>query len=195
MQEQEIWKAIVNYEGLYEVSNLGRVRNSRTGKILKPYENGRGYLIIGLYKDSKKECFQVHRLTATAFIPNPQNLETVNHINHSKIDNRVENLEWLSLEDNIRDEQKGKPKTEKHRKKIGEANKGKTLSEEHKQKLRVANNKKVLCVETGQVFNSIREACDWLGIKQNCTGNISLCCKGKRGKAYGYSWRYVEESD
>lgn len=105
--EIEEWKDIENYEGLYQISSLGRVKslrfhgsNSHTS-ILKPKKNWKGYLYVNLCKGGTKKQYSVHRLVACAFIPNPQNLATVNHKNEIKTDNRVENIEWLSCKDNI----------------------------------------------------------------------------------------------
>lgn len=90
----EEWKAIEGYEN-YEVSTAGQVRNKSTGKILKQWKHKTGYLYVTLYKNSKQTHFQVYRLVATAFIPNPNGYDTVDHINHDRQDNRVENLQWL----------------------------------------------------------------------------------------------------
>lgn len=99
---EEIWKDVVGYEGLYKISNLGRVYSLKTGKNLKQIDNGRGYLQVGLWKNGKRFCHKVHRLVAEAFIPNPNNLEEVNHKNEIKTDNRVENLEWCTHAYNTR---------------------------------------------------------------------------------------------
>lgn len=112
---QEIWKDIENYEGYYQVSNLGRVRsvnriviNSMGGKIqhlqgklqiLKPGKLG--YVIAQLSKDNKRKYCKVHRLVAQAFIPNPDNLPEVNHKDENKANNRVDNLEWCDREYNV----------------------------------------------------------------------------------------------
>lgn len=118
--EQEIWKDIPEYEGLYQVSNLGRVRSldrfisqsaglgkssykkKIKGKLMSPAPNGSGYLQVNLCRNNnRKKCF-VHRVVYECFIgPIPEHKE-VNHINHSKIDNRVKNLELSTRQQNMR---------------------------------------------------------------------------------------------
>ena len=98
----EVWKPIVNYEGLYEVSNTGKVRslkyrNKKEIKELKQWFDKRGYCKVEL----SCKAYSVHRLVAEAFIENPYNKETVNHINEIKSDNRVCNLEWMTNKENI----------------------------------------------------------------------------------------------
>lgn len=98
----EEWKDVVGYEGLYEVSNLGRVRNKQTGKVLKPKLGKRwGYYTINLCKDKKRSTKTIHRLVALAWIPRVDgDKDQINHINEIKTDNRVENLEWCTVEYN-----------------------------------------------------------------------------------------------
>ena len=98
----EQWKAVVGYEGIYEVSNYGKVRNVKTGRILKLGKSKNGYLRVGLHKNGKQKYFLVHRLVAIAFIPNPDNKETVNHIDEDKTNNHVCNLEWMTQKENTR---------------------------------------------------------------------------------------------
>ena len=98
----EVWKDIEGYEGLYQVSNKGRVKSFHFGKekILKPYLRANGYLMLCLQVDKIKAHFIIHRLVATAFIPNPVNLPVVNHIDGNKQNNCVENLEWTTYSEN-----------------------------------------------------------------------------------------------
>ena len=96
----EYWTDIKGYPN-YSVSNLGRVRSKKTGKILKPYKTNRGYLTVGFWSDGKKKRLSIHRLVAQAFIQNLNNLPEVNHINGCKADNNVNNLEWSSGSANI----------------------------------------------------------------------------------------------
>ena len=97
-EEKEIWKPVVGYEGLYEVSDLGRVRNAKTKKIRSSHPNGKTgkYLILNI----KKTNPLVHRLVAKAFVPNPEEKPCVNHINNKKHDNRAINLDWVSYQEN-----------------------------------------------------------------------------------------------
>ncbi len=92
---EEVWKPVPEFE-YYSVSNLGRIKNP-FGKILKPSVNYKGYLTVNLNSEyiKHKQMF-VHRAVALAFIPNPDELPQVNHINYDKCDNRVENLEWCT---------------------------------------------------------------------------------------------------
>lgn len=96
----EIWKDIKEYEGLYQVSNLGRVKRVETDRILKGQNNSTGYLRVRLYKNNIAYNMRVHRLVAEAFIPNPDNKPQVNHIDEDKTNNSLANLEWMTAKEN-----------------------------------------------------------------------------------------------
>ena len=97
----EEWKNIIGYEGLYEVSNMGNVRNVRRNTLLRFSKNNYGYIQVYLYKNGIRNGFKVHRLVAQAFIPNPDNLPQVNHKDEDKTNNSVENLEWCDHKYNV----------------------------------------------------------------------------------------------
>lgn len=103
MLNNEIWRDIKNYEGLYQVSSLGRVRSVKNRcRLLGNYLDGKGYPIARLCKNGKAITINVHRLVAKAFIPNPLNKPAVNHINSTPTDNRASNLEWCTIAENNR---------------------------------------------------------------------------------------------
>lgn len=95
----EHWKDITDYEGLYEVSCRGNVRNKKTLKLLS--NKSKSYVFISLVKNKFRKTHLAHRIVALMFIPNPLNKKEVNHINGVKNDNRVENLEWCTSKENI----------------------------------------------------------------------------------------------
>ena len=99
----EIWRDVIGYESIYQVSNLGRIKSfhRRHVKLLNLETDLNGYTRCGLYKDGKTKHVFVHVLVAQAFIPNPEGKKQVNHISGDKADNRVENLEWLTPSENI----------------------------------------------------------------------------------------------
>ncbi len=111
--EQEIWKDVIGYEGLYQVSNLGRVKSLfrlmeypnynkvLNERILKNLINSKGYYCTILYKNKKAKTFLVHRMVAIAFIPNPYNKPQINHKDGNKLNLSLSNLEWASCRDNI----------------------------------------------------------------------------------------------
>lgn len=107
---EEIWKPVVGYEGLYEVSSYGRVRSldrydSRNrflkGRILRLNDDGKGYLRVQLSSNGKAKMYSVHRMVAVAFLPNPDNLPEVNHRDENPSNDNVDNLEWCDGKYNV----------------------------------------------------------------------------------------------
>ena len=178
MEEKEIWKDIKGYEGYYQVSNMGNVKSlnyRRTGKerIMKPGDNGKGYLRVGLSKDGKRKSCKVHRLVAEAFIqfvPEANTSYEVDHKNTDRTDNRVSNLCYVTSSQN-----KLNPKTRERN--INNPNKSKPV---------IGIDKITgLIVE----FPSTKEAERQLGISQN---NICDCLKGRQKSAGGFYWYYSD---
>ena len=163
---KEIWKPIKNYEQLYEISNYGSVRSLYTGKIMKSRIGRDGYIRIPLSKNGKHEF--LHRLLAVAFIPNPDHLPEVNHINENKMDNNLSNLEWCTHKYN--------------------SNYGTRLS-----RMAASNHEPVIqYTKDGREiarYASQKEAMEKTGIQSR---HISCCCKGKRKTTGGYVWRYAK---
>ena len=169
---EEVWKPITGYEGLYEVSSLGRIKSlnyNHTGKekILKICKDGRGYLCANLCKDGKAKNHAIHRLVAKAFLPNPDNLPQVNHKDENKENNKVENLEWCSRSYNCSYGTRNKRTSEKNSKPVFSISKVNGLIME---------------------YTSATEAERVTGIAQQ---SICRCCKGKLKSAGGYIWKYL----
>ena len=96
----EIWKSIKDYEDIYQVSNFGRIKNIKTGKILKTVLGDRYYTIF-LTKNGKSKIYKVHRLVAESFVPNPEHKPIVNHIDNNHLNNNANNLEWCTQKENV----------------------------------------------------------------------------------------------
>lgn len=187
---KEIWKDIPNYEGLYQISNLGNVKSlSRykqnhnkkqivEEKIRKNIISKTGYYTCMLNKNGKNKLFKVHRLVALVFIDNPNNLPIVNHIDGNKLNNNYKNLEWCTYSHNNKEAYrlglKGNEKDFRGLKKYNEKLKKEILQYD-------------LNCNFIKKWNSISEIQKELGY---ATTNISKCCKGKYNKAYNYIWEY-----
>lgn len=93
---KEEWKNVVGYEGIYQISSIGRVKNIKNGRIKKPTINKYGYFHVMLWKNNQKKLKRIHRLVAEAFLnnPNPDIFDCINHKDENKLNNCVENLEW-----------------------------------------------------------------------------------------------------
>ena len=155
----------------YAVSNLGNIKNTKSGQVLGPGVSGNGYKQVSLkMKASNKfEKRYVHRLVATYWIPNPENKREVNHKNLDRTDNRVENLEWITSSEN----QKHKYETRNYK----------------------TSNRKVAQLDLDgnilEVYNSVIEAARAMGSSRQ---GIDKVCKGTydRKTAHGYKWKYLD---
>ena len=191
---KEIWKDIIGYEGLYQVSNFGRVKSLdkimfvygcqkdpiqaiKKGKILTPRKNSDGYDKVSLTKNKVAKEYFIHRLVAICFLDNPNNYEEVNHIDGNKTNNNVSNLEWCTHLQNMQHcyENNLRKKSTTH---CG---------------LKYGNNpnaKKVYQYDLNMNFiaswSSFSEAANFVGVDSS---NISRCCSGETKTCKGFIWK------
>ena len=164
----EIWKDIKDYEGIYQVSNIGRVKRVDTDRILKGCKNRGGYLRVRLSKNNLASNKRIHRLVAQAFIPNTENKSQVNHIDEDKTNNRVDNLEWSTAKEN--------------------SNHG-TRNERVSKTLSVPIIATNLTTGESTEFYGSRECARQLGLNRSC---IMYVLKGRRNHTGGYTFKYKE---
>lgn len=200
----EEWRDIPGYEGYYQVSNLGRVKGLKrtvntwnayktiSEHILKSCKTTNGYLGITLRKDGKAKRTFVHRLVGLAFIPNLENKPQIDHINGNKEDNRPSNLRWVTAKENCNNPLR----VEKF---LGENNHfyGKKHTDETRLKMRKNSAhlsggrnpaaRKILNKDTGEVFETVKDAGKSVGVSDNAIRN-SIRRKSKSG---GFYWRYI----
>lgn len=181
---KEIWKDIREYEGLYQISNLGRVksldrdiirkngRNHHTNeKILTPSKNLKEYLFVSLRTCNSRKIKYIHRLVCEHFIPNQHNYSQVNHIDENKENNCINNLEWCT---NIYNCNYGS-----HNKKIAKSL-SKSLNQYDLNGTFIRNWK-----NSAEVYNNLKID----------RGHISSCCNGKRKTAGGFIWKYEQKKE
>lgn len=198
MATDEMWKPVVGYEGLYEVSNLGNVRSLDRyvrgkhegfqsfiqGKQLKPILSCYGYLRVNLCNSNGRKAKFVHQLVCLAFLENPNNYGQINHKDENPTNNNLENLEWCDAKYNAN------YGTKSERISLALTGKKKNFSEEGLRRIKLKNSKPIIGINmsTGEEtnFSSI------LSTKQSgfCPHGVSGCLSGKRETYKGYSWRY-----
>lgn len=166
---KEIWKDVKDYEELYQVSNLGRVKSFYTNRILKGCKTSNGYLKVDLCKNGIVSTKTIHRLVAQAFISNSENKSQVNHIDENKTNNVISNLEWSTAKENIN-----------HGTHNERVSKSKSIAI-------IATN-----IKTGEStdFNSGKECARQLDIDNS---NINHVLQGRRNHTGGYTFKYKEE--
>ena len=173
---KEIWKDIVGYEGLYQISNFGNVRslNYRKTKgvihLIKTKINNSGYIVVKLNKGGNQKTYTVHRLVAlhfSNFIPEPNktiNNYVVNHKDENKLNNDIHNLEFTTI---IANNMYG-TRTDRASK---------------------SSYKSVICIENRKMYPSVLDAHEQTGIDAS---SIIRCCKGKQITTGGYHWKYLD---
>lgn len=191
---EEIWKDITGYEGIYQVSNLGRIKRIgnysnqyttwKSEKILKPKTHTNGYKTIILSKNNQKETFYIHRLVAKTFIPNPNNLPEINHKDGDKTKNYADNLEWCTRrENNI------------HMYKILNAKRAKGCYGKKKKVVKVDKNTNIIL----EIFDSIELAAKSVnGLPANISAvcNFAKCPEKYKRKMLsykGFKWRFATD--
>jgi hypothetical protein len=166
----EIWKPAYGFESSHEVSNLGNIRSYRRKHNVKFYPDKRGYLRFKIGTTTVK----VHRIVAQTFIPNLENKPQVNHINANKIDNRVENLEWVTNKENMAHAVLAGIYTNN----VGSKN-------------WLDKKRKILCFDTKDFqkeFESIQSAAKYFN---GHASNIHKALNGITTKSYGFYWKYI----
>ena len=174
----EKWRPVVGYEGLYEVSNLGRVKSlprkgTKGGILIPSYSNSKHYAHVPLTKNMKHKTASLHRIVAMAWIPNPENKPQVNHKNGIKSDNRVENLEWMTNLENMR-----------HAIANG-LNSAAPIGAIESRK------RGVLQKLDGEIVAMYRSIIDAERITGTQSRNITKVCQGKRKNAGGFQWEFA----
>ena len=187
---KEIWKDITNYEGCYQVSNLGRVRSldrldrngcKRNGVMKKPQDNGNGYQYVQLKKDAKYKNFYIHRLVAMYFIDEVDGKEYVNHKDGNKKNNRFDNLEWCTESENMKHAYETGLNVPSN---INELQKARKAYCEANAKIVVQKDSNGTVIQKYKNLKAAHKA-----IKRKNTGFISRACK-TGCIAYGYFWQY-----
>lgn len=182
--KNEEWRDAAGYEGLYQVSDQGRVKSlertyiDKSGRkqtvkerILKPFLTKKGYLLVGLHNGGKRKTFKVHRLVCTAFHENPENKPCVNHINEDKTDNRAVNLEWCTVKENNNYGSRNERSAKNRSKSVGQYSlDGKLI----------------------KIWPSTIEVQRQMEFDN---GNIGKAARGKLKTSYGFVWRYGEREE
>lgn len=177
--KNEEWRAVSGYEGRYEISNYGRVKNVKLNHILKPLLVIGGYFRVDLSSNNNVKHFRLHKLVAEAFIPNPNNLPQINHKDENKSNNRADNLEWC---------------TAKYNANYGTAIKRRVEHTNYKNRSNEKKYKPILQFTLDNVFVKRWKSAFHCEQETNmrATG-IRGCCRGVYKSSHGFLWRYEHE--
>lgn len=186
MKYEEEWKDVKGFEEKYQISNYGRLKNKLNNHIYKNTNKNGDYFSVVLTYKNKSKSTRIHRLVAEAFIPNPDNLPQVNHIDMNKQNNNVDNLEWCTLKYNINEAIKIKPQML-----LGMIKYNKNRA--HKNIYQYSLDNKFI-----RKFKTIKEAHNITGV---CKRNILQVCNKEpynikgciRKQAGGYIWKFKSE--
>lgn len=192
---QEIWKDIKDFEGMYQVSNLGRVRSVdrfdsmgrlRKGAIKAISDNGRGYKVVRMYKDNKQKICYIHRLVATAFIENPDNKPEVHHVDSDRSNNKLENLQWVTTKENNNFPEH----IEAMKKNPNWLKNCKSAMAKAREKAIVINSYRTKFTRGGVSleFSSLAEGARQLGLDK---GGCTRVANGKQKHTHGYKIEYI----
>lgn len=184
---EEIWRDVEGYEGRYMVSSWGNVKSLRgRGRILRPQIDIHGYFVVNLCQNSIPKTMRIHRLVANAFIPNPENLPCINHLDEVKANNKVENLEWCTYSHNIN----WGTRTQRVSQKLAGSNcTQNAVNERSRAVMQFSRDGKYIAT-----FNSTQAAGRAVTGRLARNRDIVRCCQRKRPTAYGFVWRYVDEN-
>lgn len=197
---EEVWRDVVGYEGLYQVSNLGRVKGlpvaTRFGqrikkhpeRILVPTIGKRGYYVVGLSKEGKTVLKTLHRLIAIAFIPNPKNLPYIDHIDTNRLNNSIDNLRWCTPKENSNNPLSILHQSEASKRKWED---GCFDNRNNLHYIKVAQYRKN--GELVKIWDSIIEAAKTLGIDSSSISSICLGTNKNRHTAGGFVWKHYGE--
>lgn len=182
MNNIEIWKDIAGTNGYYQISNIGNVRScykKRHWVLLKKTTNTQGYYRFAISYPSKKRLF-VHREVAKAFIPNPNKLPVVNHLDCNPLNCNADNLEWTTLKGNY-----------SHSKKLGHYDRTSKWIKNLTDTQRKINGKPICGTSLDgkkHIYLDSLNQCKMYGFQPSCVSN---CCTGKRKYTAGYTWKFV----
>lgn len=166
-----MWRPVIGYEGIYEVNRLGEIRRIKTGRILKGYQGRDGYQRVSLTTNGITKPFLLHRLIASAFIPNPMNYPCINHKDEDKSNNSLDNLEWCT-----------------HRYNLNYGTHNARANETRKKPISQYSRNGEFIRNWDSVTDIHRET----GIDM---GHITACCRGTRKTAGNYRWKYKHEKE